>query len=68
MLSYLPPKKTFTMMSEIKEIIHKDNNMERKKVLNATFFNSGSSNFGSWFLETVIKCFVSGMYANKNKY
>lgn len=37
-------------MSEINEIMHTVNNIESKNVLSASFFNSGSNNFGFWFL------------------
>lgn len=60
--------KRLTKMSEINEIIHKDNNTDSKNVLSATLFNSGSNSLGSLLLETTIKCFVKGIYANKNKY
>jgi len=34
----------FTIKSEKKKIMHKANKIESAKVLNATFFNSGSNN------------------------
>jgi len=43
------------MMSEIKNIKHNAIKIESKKVLIASFFNSGSISYGFLFLYTVIK-------------
>ena len=51
----------FTIKSEKKKIMHKANKIESAKVLNATFFNSGSNNLVFSFLRTVIRCCIKGI-------
>ena len=48
--TYLPPRKTFTIISETKNIRLNANKIDRKNVLKASFFNSGSKSFGFLFL------------------
>jgi hypothetical protein len=55
-------RKSLTNKSNYQDITNpKPNNNEKTNVLMASFFNSGSNNFGALLLYTTKKCFEIGM-------